>query len=135
MSISCLCTLFCPPFFQFPMMIILFQVPQYILDDMILSGQGGFCNIICTQPRRIAVCPKFNAWFLFLRESVLLDDMDFEFLSIFKMLKVSIYMGRVFKLRSSLKVFWWILIIVLIADGFVTIFKNKVLQVLGFLQR
>lgn len=30
------------------------QVPQYILDDMILSGQGGFCNIICTQPRRIA---------------------------------------------------------------------------------
>ncbi|XP_050211111.1 DExH-box ATP-dependent RNA helicase DExH7, chloroplastic isoform X2 [Mercurialis annua] len=30
------------------------QVPQYILDDMIESGCGGQCNIICTQPRRIA---------------------------------------------------------------------------------
>ncbi|GMH06760.1 hypothetical protein Nepgr_008600 [Nepenthes gracilis] len=30
------------------------QVPQYILDDMIESGCGGACNIICTQPRRIA---------------------------------------------------------------------------------
>ncbi|XP_056162727.1 DExH-box ATP-dependent RNA helicase DExH7, chloroplastic-like isoform X3 [Syzygium oleosum] len=30
------------------------QVPQYILDDMIESGCGGCCNIICTQPRRIA---------------------------------------------------------------------------------
>ncbi|XP_022748669.1 DExH-box ATP-dependent RNA helicase DExH7, chloroplastic isoform X3 [Durio zibethinus] len=30
------------------------QVPQFILDDMIESGQGGHCNIICTQPRRIA---------------------------------------------------------------------------------
>ncbi|WVZ12136.1 hypothetical protein V8G54_016666 [Vigna mungo] len=30
------------------------QVPQFILDDMIESGHGGFCNIICTQPRRIA---------------------------------------------------------------------------------
>ncbi|XP_057861727.2 DExH-box ATP-dependent RNA helicase DExH7, chloroplastic isoform X2 [Cryptomeria japonica] len=30
------------------------QVPQYILDDLIEAGQGGFCNIICTQPRRIA---------------------------------------------------------------------------------
>ncbi|KAH7671164.1 RNA helicase protein [Dioscorea alata] len=30
------------------------QVPQFILDDMIGSGQGGFCNIVCTQPRRIA---------------------------------------------------------------------------------
>lgn len=33
----------------------LFQVPQFILDDMIESGRGGHCNIICTQPRRIAV--------------------------------------------------------------------------------
>lgn len=33
----------------------LFQVPQFILDDMIESGRGGYCNIICTQPRRIAV--------------------------------------------------------------------------------
>lgn len=30
------------------------QVPQFILDDMITSGLGGSCNIICTQPRRIA---------------------------------------------------------------------------------
>ncbi|CAD5315786.1 unnamed protein product [Arabidopsis thaliana] len=27
------------------------QVPQFILDDMIDSGHGGYCNIICTQPR------------------------------------------------------------------------------------
>ncbi|KAF1887143.1 hypothetical protein Lal_00040740 [Lupinus albus] len=30
------------------------QVPQFILDDMIESGCGGHCNIVCTQPRRIA---------------------------------------------------------------------------------
>ncbi|XP_075476318.1 DExH-box ATP-dependent RNA helicase DExH7, chloroplastic isoform X3 [Primulina tabacum] len=30
------------------------QVPQYILDDMIEAERGGFCNVICTQPRRIA---------------------------------------------------------------------------------
>ncbi|CAN8244837.1 unnamed protein product [Cochlearia groenlandica] len=30
------------------------QVPQFILDDMIDAGHGGYCNIICTQPRRIA---------------------------------------------------------------------------------
>ncbi|KAI4298953.1 hypothetical protein L6164_032458 [Bauhinia variegata] len=30
------------------------QVPQFILDDMIESGRGGHCNIVCTQPRRIA---------------------------------------------------------------------------------
>ncbi|XP_057764372.1 DExH-box ATP-dependent RNA helicase DExH7, chloroplastic-like isoform X1 [Salvia miltiorrhiza] len=30
------------------------QVPQYILDHMIEAGLGGHCNIICTQPRRIA---------------------------------------------------------------------------------
>ncbi|GAV86513.1 DEAD domain-containing protein/Helicase_C domain-containing protein/HA2 domain-containing protein/OB_NTP_bind domain-containing protein [Cephalotus follicularis] len=30
------------------------QVAQFILDDMIESEQGGHCNIICTQPRRIA---------------------------------------------------------------------------------
>uniref|UniRef100_F6HK50 RNA helicase n=1 Tax=Vitis vinifera TaxID=29760 RepID=F6HK50_VITVI len=30
------------------------QVPQFILDDMIEAGNGGYCNIICTQPRRIA---------------------------------------------------------------------------------
>ena len=27
------------------------QVCQFILDDYISSGQGGYCNIICTQPR------------------------------------------------------------------------------------
>ncbi|KAJ3675190.1 hypothetical protein LUZ60_004232 [Juncus effusus] len=30
------------------------QAPQFILDDMIESGLGGSCSIICTQPRRIA---------------------------------------------------------------------------------
>lgn len=30
------------------------QVPQLILEDLIRDGKGGSCNIICTQPRRIA---------------------------------------------------------------------------------
>ena len=30
------------------------QVCQFILDDYISSGQGAYCNIICTQPRRIS---------------------------------------------------------------------------------
>ncbi|KAK3028246.1 hypothetical protein RJ639_037580 [Escallonia herrerae] len=30
------------------------QGPQFILDDMIGARPGGHCNIICTQPRRIA---------------------------------------------------------------------------------
>ncbi|KAF8308056.1 P-loop containing nucleoside triphosphate hydrolase protein [Clavulina sp. PMI_390] len=30
------------------------QIPQIILDDWIQKGQGSKCNIICTQPRRIA---------------------------------------------------------------------------------
>lgn len=30
------------------------QVPQLILDELIRKGKGGSCNIICTQPRRIA---------------------------------------------------------------------------------
>ena len=30
------------------------QVCQFILDDYIGSGQGSYCNIICTQPRRIS---------------------------------------------------------------------------------
>ncbi|KAL6010624.1 hypothetical protein ACLOJK_001060 [Asimina triloba] len=30
------------------------QVPQFILDDMIESNLGGYCSIVCTQPRRIA---------------------------------------------------------------------------------
>ncbi|TKA70431.1 hypothetical protein B0A55_07894 [Friedmanniomyces simplex] len=30
------------------------QVPQILLEHSIASGEGGACNIICTQPRRIA---------------------------------------------------------------------------------
>ncbi|CAE6412163.1 unnamed protein product, partial [Rhizoctonia solani] len=30
------------------------QVPQLILDEMIERGKGSRCNIVCTQPRRIA---------------------------------------------------------------------------------
>ena len=30
------------------------QLPQLVLDDMILRGQGALVNIICTQPRRIS---------------------------------------------------------------------------------
>ncbi|KAF8642311.1 hypothetical protein AX16_009581 [Volvariella volvacea WC 439] len=30
------------------------QIPQLILDDYISRGEGAHCNIICTQPRRLA---------------------------------------------------------------------------------
>ncbi|CAF1449446.1 unnamed protein product [Adineta ricciae] len=30
------------------------QIPQYILDNAIEHGQGAFCNIVVTQPRRIS---------------------------------------------------------------------------------
>jgi ATP-dependent RNA helicase DHX36 len=30
------------------------QVPQILLDDATKKGMGGHCNVICTQPRRIA---------------------------------------------------------------------------------
>lgn len=30
------------------------QVPQFILDDCIVRGEGSQCHIICTQPRRIS---------------------------------------------------------------------------------
>lgn len=30
------------------------QLPQYILESEIESGHGAFCNIICTQPRRLS---------------------------------------------------------------------------------
>ncbi|CAK3819572.1 ATP-dependent RNA helicase DHX36 [Lecanosticta acicola] len=30
------------------------QVPQIILDDAISRGKGGYCDVICTQPRRLA---------------------------------------------------------------------------------
>ncbi|KII94379.1 hypothetical protein PLICRDRAFT_153980 [Plicaturopsis crispa FD-325 SS-3] len=30
------------------------QIPQMILDDYIARGEGAKCNVVCTQPRRIA---------------------------------------------------------------------------------
>ncbi|PWZ01808.1 P-loop containing nucleoside triphosphate hydrolase protein, partial [Testicularia cyperi] len=30
------------------------QIPQILFDDYILQGKGAKCNVICTQPRRIA---------------------------------------------------------------------------------
>ncbi|KAJ3092644.1 ATP-dependent RNA helicase dhx29 [Quaeritorhiza haematococci] len=30
------------------------QVPQFFVEDAIERGKGGFCNVICTQPRRIS---------------------------------------------------------------------------------
>lgn len=30
------------------------QIPQIILDDAIANGRGAFCNVVCTQPRRVA---------------------------------------------------------------------------------
>lgn len=30
------------------------QIPQFILDDYIGSGQGAYCNVVVTQPRRIS---------------------------------------------------------------------------------
>jgi ATP-dependent RNA helicase DHX36 len=30
------------------------QVPQILLDEAISNGDGGSCNVVCTQPRRIA---------------------------------------------------------------------------------
>ncbi|QDS75694.1 hypothetical protein FKW77_007805 [Venturia effusa] len=30
------------------------QIPQIILDDAIATGRGAFCNVVCTQPRRVA---------------------------------------------------------------------------------
>ncbi|KAL6067310.1 DEAH (Asp-Glu-Ala-Asp/His) box polypeptide 57 [Balamuthia mandrillaris] len=30
------------------------QIPQFILDEMIDTAQGGACNIVCTQPRRLS---------------------------------------------------------------------------------
>lgn len=30
------------------------QIPQILFDDYILQGKGAKCNIVCTQPRRIA---------------------------------------------------------------------------------
>ena len=36
------------------------QIPQYILDDHLMSSCAGYCNIIITQPRRISAI--FRGW-------------------------------------------------------------------------
>lgn len=36
------------------------QIPQFILEDMIERGSGGACNIVCTQPHRIAAVSVAN---------------------------------------------------------------------------
>lgn len=30
------------------------QVPQFVLEDCIARGEGGACNVVVTQPRRLA---------------------------------------------------------------------------------
>jgi hypothetical protein len=30
------------------------QLPQYLLEELVLAGRAGDCNIVCSQPRRIA---------------------------------------------------------------------------------
>ncbi len=29
-------------------------MPQYLLEDAVLSGRGAACSVVCAQPRRIA---------------------------------------------------------------------------------
>ena len=29
-------------------------MPQYLLEDAVLSGAGAACSVVCAQPRRIA---------------------------------------------------------------------------------
>lgn len=36
------------------MFLFLFQICQFILDEYLQSGQGAYCNIVVTQPRRIS---------------------------------------------------------------------------------
>ena len=36
------------------------QIPQFVLEDAVLHKQGGACNIICTQPRRISAVGVAN---------------------------------------------------------------------------
>lgn len=36
------------------------QVPQFILEDAIASGQGGATNVLCTQPRRLPAIALAN---------------------------------------------------------------------------
>jgi hypothetical protein len=55
-------------------------VPQYLLDEMIAEGRGGFCNIVCTQPRRIAVfssSPSCLVSFSNLPDSIMLANHAF----------------------------------------------------------
>jgi ATP-dependent RNA helicase DHX36 len=44
------------------------QVPQMFLEAASEMGEGALCNVICTQPRRIAAVSLFDAW----RDDVLL---------------------------------------------------------------
>eukprot|EP01147_Barroeca_monosierra_P007258 gene7258-7662_t len=30
------------------------QIPQYVLESLLIEGSGSLCNIICTQPRRLS---------------------------------------------------------------------------------
>jgi hypothetical protein len=46
-----------PPWFTcvaIAAVISLLQVPQFLLEDAVLSGAGSSCSVIVTQPRRIA---------------------------------------------------------------------------------
>eukprot|EP00039_Didymoeca_costata_P011156 m.154343 g.154343 ORF g.154343 m.154343 type:complete len:1541 (-) comp15082_c0_seq1:2172-6794(-) len=36
------------------------QVPQFVLEDHIARGEGGACNMICTQPRRLSAVAVAN---------------------------------------------------------------------------
>ena len=41
------------------------QLPQFILDDAILTNHGSLCKIVCTQPRRIsAISVNYIFWLL-----------------------------------------------------------------------
>jgi HrpA-like RNA helicase len=45
-------------------------VPQAILDSFITNKMGGYCNVICTQPRRISAIRYFPNSCTFLQISI-----------------------------------------------------------------
>ena len=47
------------------------QVPQFILDDAIMSGWGSRCHVICTQPRRISALSGYFKHYSYLCRSLL----------------------------------------------------------------
>jgi ATP-dependent RNA helicase A len=49
------------------------QVCQYLLDDYISSGQGAYCNIICTQPRYTLHSAAFIIVYIFIPLSYKMD--------------------------------------------------------------